>query len=106
MTLKEEAQAALADIITDTGMGVALVIDGIAGTGLRVNESKGVSYGENGETAQTTGTVRASCATWAAKPKEEQPFLIDGAAAIVTQCDSFGALWVIQYRKARPVVEV
>ena len=106
VTLKEEAQAALVDIGTATGMTVAVVIAGKSGTGLCVNESHATQFTEQGETGQMTGTVRVSCADFPTSPKQGETFLIGGAAAVVQQRDSSGALWVIQYSKVRPVTGV
>jgi hypothetical protein len=102
VTLKEEVRDALAGIITDTGMGVAVVIDGTSGTGLRVDEMQGSEPTENGEMGVTRGTVRVSAAEFT-KPERNATIRVDGAPCIVVDVAGSGALWVIQYRKARIV---
>lgn len=104
-SLATAARTALASIASSIGeMSVAVVIDGVSGTGLRVSEMQTTDFGEMGETGLTTATVRVSGATFE-RPARGQNIRVDGQDAVVTQVDGSGILWVIQYRVKRSVTE-
>jgi hypothetical protein len=103
MSIATMAQAAVASIMAaHPEFAVAVVIEGVSGTGLCVNESQTTEYAGTGEVGVTTGTVRVSAATFA-KPAKDATFLLRGKPAVVMQVDGSGALWVIQYRVVRAV---
>lgn len=87
-------------------MSVAVVIGGVAGTGLRVDQMQVTEFGQAGETGATTARVRVSGATFASRPTNGQTILVGGEACIVTQASGSGILWVIDYQKVRPVAGV
>jgi len=102
VSLQDEARTALAEIQADVPeMSVAVVIGGVAGTGLDVGATGATDFGQYGETGQEVGTVRVSSATFA-KPTHGQTILVRGESVVVTSIAGV-ALWIIQYRKARPV---
>ena len=89
-------------LTANTELSVAVVIEGVSGTGLRVLQPQSTDFGPNGETGITTGTVRVSSATFA-KPERGATIRIGGEPAVITQVDGGVALWAISYRMVRQV---
>jgi hypothetical protein len=104
MSLDETFQAGLDAIIAAHG-GVALVMDGVTGTGLRVRTEQPTEYGINGETGVLIGTIRASGAVFGA-PAENKTIMVAGEPAVVTSFSDSGGVYVINYRKVRQVAGV
>ena len=105
MSLEAEARTALASIATgNPAWSVAVVIGGTAGTGLDVGTTGATDFGANGETGLDIGTVRVSSAAFP-KPTHGQTILVRGESVVVLSVAGT-ALWVIQYRKVRPVTGV
>lgn len=103
MTLTADIRTELAAIIAaNSDLAVTVVIDGVSGTGLRVGSMQATEFGENGETGVTTEAVRVSGATFE-RPDKGKTILIGGDPCVVTEVDGSGIVWVIRYRKARPV---
>ena len=103
MSITTTAQAALAAIAAaHSDLAVAVIIDGVSGTGLLVSEPQSTDFGPNGETGVTTGTVRVSKVAFTAKPERGATIKVGSDSVVVTNVDGL-AMWVIQYRKVRPV---
>jgi hypothetical protein len=102
MSLEAEARTALASIATaNPAWSVAVVIGGTAGTGLDVGTTGASDFAEMGEAGAETGTVRVSSAAFT-KPSRVETITVRGVPVTVLSVSGV-ALWVIQYRKVRPV---
>ena len=102
MSIVTEARAALAtEIAAEPEFAVAVVIGGTAGTGFDVGTMGTTDFGVNGEPGVDVGTVRVSAAAFP-KPAHGDTILIRGAACVVLSVAGT-AVWVIQYRRCRPV---
>jgi hypothetical protein len=107
MSLVTGAQTVLASMIANQPeFAVAVVIQGVSGSGFSVGLNAATDFGSMGETGTITATVRVSKADFPniTKPEDLQgkTILIGGKSAIVQSVEGV-ALWVIRYQQARVV---
>jgi hypothetical protein len=102
MSLVTGAQTVLASMIANQPeFAVAVVIQGVSGSGFSVGLNSATDFGAMGETGTISATVRVNAATFP-KPKQGETILIGGKSAIVQSVEGV-ALWVIRYQQARVV---
>lgn len=104
MSLTDDVRNAVAGIQANyPEFSVPVVINGTAGTGLRVNDDQATNFMNRGEEGQTTGIVRVSGATFTTKPDKGATILVNDKEVVVDDASGSRILWVITYHEVRKI---